>query len=153
MNPIATIISRQQFFAGMDDALIERIAGCAAEKQFDQDEVIFREGESADRFFVILEGQIAVKIHGVQRGDIMIQTLDAGDVLGWSWLVPPYQKQFSAQATLPSRALVFDGAILRRMCEGDHDLGYDMLKRFIRVIAARLQATRLQLIDVYASEK
>lgn len=153
MNPIATIVSRQEFFRDMEPGLIERIAACATETRYGRGETIFREGDPADRFHVIMQGQVAVRIHGVQRGDIMIQTLEAGDVLGWSWLVPPYVKRFSAQATEPTRALVFDGAALRRMCESDHDLGYEMLKRFIGVIATRLQATRLQLIDVYASEK
>ncbi len=153
MNAMASTIARQEFFAGMEPALIERIADCATEARFGRDEPIYREGDPSDRFYVIMEGRVAVRIHGVPRGDIMIQTLEGGDVLGWSWLVPPYRKRFAAQATEPTRALAFDGAALRRMCESDHDLGYEILKRFVGVIADRLQAARMQLIDVYATEK
>ncbi len=77
------------------------------------------------------------------------QTVAEGDVLGWSWLFPPYRWVFDAQALELTRALVFDGTCLRGKCEDDHNLGYELMKRFAHVVVQRLQATRLQLLDVY----
>ena len=90
-----------------------------------------------------------MEIHAPPRGSIIIQTLDEGDVLGWSWLFPPYRWMSSAKAIELTRAIALDGKCLRGKSEEDHDFGYELLKRFARVIQERLQATRLQLINVY----
>jgi CRP-like cAMP-binding protein len=82
------------------------------------------------------------------QGRITIETIASGDVLGWSWLFPPYRWHFDAQALELTRAIAFDGACLRAKCDDDHDLGY-ALQRFARIMMQRLQATRLQLLDVY----
>jgi hypothetical protein len=85
------------------------------------------------------------------RGYTTLQTVGEGDVLGWSWLLPPYRWRFGARTLQPTRALTFDGKCLRNKCEEDHDLGYELLKRFTFVVTERLEATRLQLLDLYGA--
>jgi CRP-like cAMP-binding protein len=111
---------------------------------------LFKEGEEAKQFYMIREGKIALEI-STPRSAIMIQTVREGDVLGWSWLVPPYRWRFGARALVPTRAIALDGKCLRTKSEEDHNLGYELLKRFSRVIVERLEATRLQLMDVYGT--
>ena len=84
-------------------------------------------------------------------GITTLQTVGEGDALGWSWLVPPYQWRFGARTLQPTRALAFDGKCLRAKCEEDHDLGYELLKRFLHVVTERLESTRLQLLDLYGT--
>ena len=85
-----------------------------------------------------------------QRKPIMLATLGEGEILGWSWLLPPYLWRFHAHAVESTRAIALDGKCLRTKCEQNHDLGYEMLKRFAQIMEQRLEATRLQLLDVYA---
>ena len=86
------------------------------------------------------------------RGLITVQTVREGDVLGWSWLFPPYRWHFGARTLQTTRALAFDGKCLRGKCENDHDLGYELFRRFSQVITERLEATRLQLLDLYGAK-
>ena len=125
------------------------IAGCATNVRFKAEEFLYREGDEANNFFVLREGKVAIEAFSPKRGAITIQTLTADDVLGWSWLFPPYHTHFGARAIEPTRALCLDGKCLRNKCEEDHDLGYELMKRFSEVMIQRLQATRLQLLDIY----
>ena len=81
----------------------------------------------------------------------MIRSREAGEILGWSWLVPPYRWHFDARAVELTRAIALDGKCLREKCEEDHDLGYEVMRRFVVIIAQRLEETRLQLLDVYGN--
>jgi CRP-like cAMP-binding protein len=110
---------------------------------------LFREGDVADRFYLIRHGHVALQVFIPGQGRITIETIAAGEVLGWSWLFPPYRWHFDAQALELSRAIAFDGACLRAKCDEDHDLGYMLMQRFAQVMTQRLQATRLQLLDLY----
>lgn len=125
------------------------IAGCATNVRFKAEEFLYREGDEANNFFVLREGKVAIEAFSPKRGAITIQTLTTGDVLGWSWLFPPYHAHFGVRAIEPTRALCLDGKCLRNKCEQDHDLGYELMKRFSEVMIQRLQATRLQLLDMY----
>jgi CRP-like cAMP-binding protein len=82
----------------------------------------------------------------------MIQTIEKGEILGWSWLIPPHTWHFDARALEPIRALAIDGKCLRAKCEANHDLGYELLKRVSSIMYQRLQATRMQILDVYAAQ-
>ena len=145
------IVSEHPFFKGLDERYIRLIAGCAKNVRFQEGEIIFREGDPADQFYFVREGLVAVELMIPQRGFTTLQTLGEGDALGWSWLVPPYQWRFGARTLQPTRALVFDGKCLRNKCEEDHDLGYELLKRFLHVVTDRLESTRLQLLDLYGA--
>jgi CRP/FNR family transcriptional regulator, cyclic AMP receptor protein len=136
-------------FHGMASDHLDLVAGCASNRIFRPGEYLLREGERADSFYVIRRGDVAVETYVPQRGALTLETLGAGDVLGWSWLFPPYRLVFDARAADTVHTVAFDGRCLRAKCEEDHDLGYDLLKRFAEVIVERLQATRMQLLDVY----
>ena len=144
------ILAEHPFFKGLDQKKLQFIAGCAMNVRFDEGKFLFREGEDANTFYVIRAGKVAIEIFSPKRGALTIQTLREGDVLGWSWLFPPYRWHFDAKALELTRAISLDGKCLRDKCEEDHDLGYELMKRFSDVMIQRLQATRLQVLDLYA---
>jgi CRP/FNR family transcriptional regulator, cyclic AMP receptor protein len=149
METLERIIGEHPFFGGMEQRHIELITGCAKNVRFEKDQGILREGDEANEFYFIREGLVAVELIVPSKGFTTVQTVGEGDVLGWSWLVPPYRWRFDARACQPTRALAFDGKCLRTKCEEDHDLGYELLKRFTHIVTERLDATRLQLLDLY----
>ena len=149
MQTLEPILAEHPFFKNLDRRYLELIVGCASNVRFNAGEFIFREGEEADRFYIIRHGKIALEVFAPDRGPLTIQTIGEGDVLGWSWLFPPYRWHFDARALELTRAIALDGKCLREKCEEDHDLGYELVKRFAQIIMERLQATRLQLLDVY----
>ena len=149
MENLERILAEHSFFAGLEPRYLQLLVGCASNVRFDAGRTIFREGEEANQFFLIRHGRVALDIYAAERGSITIETLDEGDVLGWSWLVPPYHWQFDARAVELTRAIALDGKCLREKSEKDHDLAYELLKRFVLIIEQRLQATRLQLLNVY----
>jgi CRP-like cAMP-binding protein len=144
MRTIDELVADSPIFAGLDRSRLELVAGCARNTGFAAGEYLFREGDRADTFYRVL-----LEAFGPGRGALTIQTVDAGDVVGWSWLFPPYRWHFDARALDIVRAVAFDGACLRGKCDQDHTLGYELLGRFSPVMLQRLQATRLQLMDVY----
>ncbi|MEW5795323.1 MAG: cyclic nucleotide-binding domain-containing protein [Candidatus Zixiibacteriota bacterium] len=142
-------MSEHPFFKGLNQGQIALLTGCASNVVFKPGQFVFREGEPADHFYFIREGKVQVETHIPQKGTVTIQTRSGGEVFGWSWLVPPYRWHFDARAVELTRALAMDGKCLRTKCEDDHHIGYEIMKRFLLVIAERLEATRLQLMDVY----
>jgi CRP/FNR family transcriptional regulator, cyclic AMP receptor protein len=149
METLHEILAEHAFFAGWEPQHVELLAGCASNVRFDAERYIFREGEEAKQFYLIRHGKVALEIFAPGQGPLTIQTLGEGDVLGWSWLFPPYRWQFDARAVELTRALALDGECLRKKAEEDHHLGYELMKRFASVIEQRLQATRLQLLNLY----
>ena len=147
---LGPIIAGHPFFDGLAPDYLQLITSCAKNVRFAEGEFIFREGEQAEEFYLIREGRASLGISPPGRGLIPFQTVGADDVLGWSWLFEPYGWLYHAMAIEPVRALAFDGICLRNKCEEDHDFGYDFMKRFAGIMTERLQATRLQLLDVYA---
>ena len=149
METLEPILAQHPFLKGLEPRHLQVLVGCAANVRFDAGQFIFREGEAAKHFYIIRHGKIALEIFVPGRGPVAIQTLGEGEVLGWSWLFPPYRWHFDARALELTRAIALDGECLRGKCETDHDLGYELVKRFANVMMERLQATRLQLLDVY----
>ena len=150
METLERIITEHPFFVGLDDAFTNLMVGCASNVRFQARTYILKEGDPANTFYLIREGKVAVEVLAPQRPPIIISTLSNGEILGWSWLLPPFQWKFHARAVEDVRAIALDGKCLRTKCEENHDLGYEILKRFARIIELRLDATRLQLLDVYA---
>ncbi|HYW28002.1 MAG TPA: cyclic nucleotide-binding domain-containing protein [Terriglobales bacterium] len=150
MLTVAEAVAGCRVFDGLPLRYLELIAGCAHFTRFDAGVAIFLEGGDADRFFVLREGRVTLEVFSPERGRIVVQTLGPGDALGWSWLFPPYRWHLDAMAREPVAAIAFDGACLRGKCDVDHELGYELLGRFGDLMLQRLQATRLQLLDVYA---
>ena len=151
MKEIHDLLAEHPFFEDMKREHLEHIAGCGSNLHFDAGEFIFREGGEADRFYVIRHGKVALETHVPERGPLVTQTLDEGEVLGWSWVFPPYRWLHDARAAELTRVTVLDGKCLRTKCDEDPVLGYEVVKRFARIAIERLQATRLQLLDIYAA--
>jgi CRP-like cAMP-binding protein len=149
MNTLDTLIADSPVFAGLDPVYLELIAGCAQTAGFEAGQYLFREGDRADTFYLVRHGRVGIETAVAGRGALTVETVDDGDVVGWSWLFRPFRWHFDARALDPVRAIAFDGACLRGKCDQDHTLGYELLNRFSPVMLERLQATQLQLIDVY----
>jgi CRP-like cAMP-binding protein len=149
METLERFLSDHPFFHNFQQRHLGLIVGCASNVRFDANQLIFREGEKANTFYLIRRGKVALQVVSERRGPITVLTLGEGEILGWSWLAPPYQWRFTARALQPTQVFAFDGECLRIKAEEDHDLGYELLKRFVGVIAGRLEATRLQIINVY----
>lgn len=148
---LANVLADHPFFFGMKPEHLETLAGCASVAEFEQGAEIFREGGDADACYLIVEGDVALEVSLPRRGQHVIQTLHGGEVLGWSWLFPPYHWSFDAQALTPTKTLRFDAAELREKKAEDPALGYELMQRFAEVLVERMQATRLQLLDVYGA--
>jgi CRP/FNR family cyclic AMP-dependent transcriptional regulator len=151
MRDLEQILSEHPFLKELDKEHIQLLVGCASNVVFKSGDFIFREGEAADAFYFIRHGRVLIETFVPQKGPIIIRSREAGEILGWSWLVPPYRWHFDARAVDLTRAIALDGKCLRKKCEEDHDLGYEIMKRFAMVIAERLEQTRLQLMDVYGN--
>ena len=149
MHTLDELIADAPVFAGLRPDDLTLIAGCAQNVGFDEDKLLFREGEPADTFYVVRRGRIALELHTPERGGLVIETIEPGEVVGWSWLFEPYRWHFDARAATPVRAIAFDGACLRGKCEDDKELGYELMKRFAQVMIDRLQHARVRLLDVY----
>jgi CRP-like cAMP-binding protein len=151
METLERILAEHPFFEGLEAHHFELIVGCASNVRFDAGQFLFREGEEANQFFLIRHGKVALETFTPERGPIVIQTIGEGEVLGWSWLIPPYHWHFDSEAIELTRAIALDGKCLRTKCEKDHHLGYELLKRFAHIMEQRLRAAMLQLLDLYGA--
>ena len=146
---IEPLLRGQKFFAGLDAGHLALLVGCSSNVVFPAGTFLFREGEPADTFFLIREGSLALEIAAPGRGALVVQTLRQGDVTGFSWLIEPHRWEFDGRAVERVHAVQMDGACLRGKCDADPRFGYELMRRFAALATARLQATRLQLLDVY----
>ncbi len=151
IETLERLLVEHPFFKGLKKEYLELIVGCARNVFYKPGDFIFREGEEANEFYIIRDGKVSLEISHPGRQPTIIQTLEGMEVLGWSWLVPPYYWHFDARAVKPSRIIAFDVKCLRNKCEEDHSLGYELLKRFVVIVEQRLQATRIQLLDLYGA--
>jgi CRP-like cAMP-binding protein len=151
MEELERIVKEHLFFDGMDAELRTLVCGCAREVVFEAGSYLFREGEPADFFFLLRHGSVALQVRAPERGTLTFQTVGEHEIVGISWLIPPYRWTFDAKALELTRAIEVDARCLRQKCEDDHDLGYEMMKRFVPVLVDRLHATRMQILDLYGS--
>jgi CRP/FNR family transcriptional regulator, cyclic AMP receptor protein len=149
MQTIEPLLSEHPFFMGMPSQQIQVIAGCGSNAVFNAGQYLFHEGEEANSFYLIRHGKIDLEAGSKNSARITIQTADEGDVVGWSWLIAPYRWHFDAKARELTRVVALDGKCLRGKCDDDHQLGYEIMQRFSKLIAQRIEATRFQLLDVY----
>jgi CRP-like cAMP-binding protein len=148
MEGLERIVREHPFFSGMKEEFLELISGCAKNVRFEAGQYLFHEGQAADQFYLLRSGRVALQISAPER-TLTVQTVGEDEIVGASWLVPPYRWGFDAKALELTRAIAMDAACLRGKCEGDHDLGYELMKRFMPILIQRLHATRLQILDVY----
>ena len=148
---VAARISAHPFFAALTHEQRAALARDGSAVLFMAGQRLFDEGGRADRFWLIENGSIALGLQVPGRGYQVVETLGAGTVLGWSWLHPPYRWHFGAVARLATTAIEFDAPSVRCRCDDDPAFGYAALRLFTPVITERLQATRLRLLDLYAT--
>jgi CRP-like cAMP-binding protein len=149
VHDIRELLQHHEFFRGLDSEAVEFIAGCGANVVFSADEYLFREGESADYFFLVRTGRVALEVYGAERGPMMLDTVGEGGIVGASWLFPPYRWEFDARATSPVHAVRLDAVCLRDKCDRDPSLGYELMKRLAQVWRTRMQSARMRLLDLY----
>lgn len=149
METMTELLGSHPFFAGLSPSAVELIAGCASNVHFAEGDHIFDEGKPANIFYVIRHGRVALEVYSPTKGPLVIDTMNEGQVLGWSWLVPPYRYFADARAVTPVSATAVDGACLRGKCEADAELGYQLLKRVTTVMYHRMQSARIQMLNLY----
>jgi CRP/FNR family cyclic AMP-dependent transcriptional regulator len=148
---LTEILREHPFLADVSDRHMEVLLGCASNAHFPEGSTLVQEGHIANKFYLIRKGRVALETDVVGRGRMRIQTVGPGDVLGWSWLISPFRLHFTGTAVSDVLALALDGECLRKKCEDDHDLGYELLSRLSQVIERRLEVTRMQLLDLYTT--
>jgi CRP/FNR family cyclic AMP-dependent transcriptional regulator len=146
-------LSEHSIFQGLAPEYLELLSSCARNELFKPGEFVFRHGGNADKFYLIRRGTIALEMATVERGVVTIQTLTKGDVMGFSWLLPPYRHHHDAYVLGWTLALSIDASCLRTKCDADHQLGYALMQRFLPVIADRLKHLELQLMDIYDAQR
>jgi CRP/FNR family cyclic AMP-dependent transcriptional regulator len=151
MSTLEDILAEHPLFSGLDPRYIQLAAACASDVHYNEGDVLFRQGDEANNFYLIREGKIALQIHAPGRGSLTIQTLEDGEILGYSWLIPPHYYKFDGRAVKATYAIILDGTRLRAMCEEDHELGYQLVSRIASILGDSLAATRFRLLDVYSS--
>jgi len=147
-EPLAARVTLHPFLAGMNRTQLALLRECAMGTHFKKRETILREGEFANRFYLIESGRVVLDSGAGSGKPLVIETIGPGDLLGWSWMFPPYVWQFTARAVEPTTAVFFYGTILREYCEKDHSLGYELFKRMSVVMLRRLQAARKQMLSL-----
>jgi CRP-like cAMP-binding protein len=153
MTELVSILEKHPFLEHVDDVHIQQVAKHASLQNFSAGNLIFRQGEPANQFYIIQQGNVALEVFSPQQGPIRLMTLSAGDVLGWSWLFEPYVWHLDARALEPTEAIALDGAGLRDQCDTNHKLGYYLMRRSVRIIEQRLQAAMIQMIDIYGLQQ
>lgn len=149
MESVERTLAAASFCEGMDAQQVALIAKRASERRLFAGEFVFHEGEDALALYIIVEGSVSLEVSAPERGALVFQTIGRGDALGLSWLFPPHRWHFDARAVEDTLLVVVDAAWLRETMEADQDFGYEILKRVARVMIGRLQATRLQMTDMY----
>lgn len=150
MTLLEPVLQDHPFFADIEQHHVHIMAEHATTVSFDAGQLIFRQGEAAQQFYIIIEGQVALEVFSPELGPLPVLTLHDGDVLGWSWLFEPAVWHFDARALNVTRAIALDGAELRARCDENHELGYHLMKHSVQIVTQRLQATLIQLLDMYS---
>jgi CRP-like cAMP-binding protein len=148
-EPIATRVALHPFLAGMSCAQLALLTDCAMATSFKKGQTILREGEFANRFYLVESGKVVLESGAGFNEPMVVEIIGPGDLLGWSWMFPPYTWQFTARALEPTTAIFFYGTILREYCEKDNSLGYELFKRMSVVMMKRLQAARRQMLSTH----
>jgi CRP-like cAMP-binding protein len=143
----AAVLSAHQFLHGMSHEQLGVLAEAASDVTFPARHRLFEDGGNANRFWLIQSGHVSLDLNVPGQGPVVIETIGMGELLGWSWLFPPYKWAFGAVAATRVEAFEFDALTVREACLTDSGLGYELNQRITRVLAKRLQATRIRLIS------
>lgn len=144
---IEDFLSNHPFFSAMDDNFLKFLAESASELSIKKGDVLFRQGKPADTFYLLREGRISIQVPALVGPSLEIQHLGDNQLLGWSWLIPPYRWNFMARAEEDSTLLEFDGKAILARCEEDPKFGYELFKGFASLMSERLDAARQSMMD------
>ncbi len=150
VKSMSDILAAQPLFAGLDPEITDLLAGCATNEQFTPGAYLLKADAPADRLFLLRSGDVAIEMRMPGRGRLTVQTVHPGHIVGATWFLPPYRWRFDARAVDTVRATGIDAACLRKKCDDQPRIGYEVMKRFLPVVAERLQSARMQLIELYA---
>lgn len=153
MKTIADILSEHPFFQGFSKEDFAFIAGCGKNVVFKENEEIAKPNAPADEFYLIRDGHIVLSMELSAKKAFIYQTLGDGDILGFSWLIPPYQWNIHAKAQTPTRAVAINGKCLREKCEKEVSFGYKMMKHLLKAMVMQEDESRLHLLDVYGNNQ
>ena len=146
---LTELVAHHPVFLGLPDAMAALVAGCAHNEVFALGEHLLLEGDNADTFYLLRRGRIALSVHSPSQGPLIIETLEPGAAVGWSWLFPPYRWHFDATALDAVGVIAVDARCLRTKADADSEFGYALLQRVSQMMLDRLQATQLRLLDLY----
>jgi len=149
-NSIKQVLTAAPVFGGMSDDYIERLAGHASKRSVGSGELLFRIGEPAKSFFLLVDGEVSIEIPAVTGPTLQVQRLKDIRVLGWSWLLPPFKWSFNARTETDSKVLEFDGEAVLKDCESDPAFGYEVIKRFSALMAERLDAAHKKMMEQWS---
>ncbi|HUN62571.1 MAG TPA: cyclic nucleotide-binding domain-containing protein [Candidatus Sulfotelmatobacter sp.] len=152
MENLGRVISEHPFCTGLEPSYIDLLIACASIVRFERGHHLFREGGEANQFYLIRQGKVSLEIHSPQTSSFSLETVEPGEVLGWSWLVSTYRWRFDARAVETVSAVAVNSKCLRLKCEKNFHLGYELLKRTVEIMGQRLDATRFRLVDLYSVE-
>ena len=150
---LARALKEQKLVLELNDDHIAFLAGCTSNARFAGGDYLFREGDEADRLYLVRQGKVSLEIHGPPRGTTVVETLHAGELMGWSALFQPYRWHTDGRATKDTVAFAIDGECLRSKLASDHSFGYAFTRLMLREVHRRLERTRLQVLDVYGGER
>lgn len=150
METVLELLTAHPFLEGMAADLLAELAPHTRRRSVPAGTELFRENGPAERFWLVREGAVAIEFNVVGRGDIVVERISSGAALGWSWLFPPFRWRFTGIAAEPTIVLEVDATAVRRLCEANNALGYDLTQRFAAVLGDRLSAARARLVDLYA---
>lgn len=148
---LARSLAQHRLVAGMLDAHVEFLSGCTKNVRLAEGEFLFREGDEAGQIYLVRSGKIALEAHDGARGTLVVESLGAGDVMGWAALFPPHRWDVDARAVEPALLFSVDGACVRRKLEADPSFGYAFTRRLLNEVHHRLERARLQVLDVYGA--
>jgi CRP-like cAMP-binding protein len=151
MKNLEQVLAEHPLFAGLGDDLHTLLAGCGRNVHFAADDYLFHTGEPADHCYLLRAGRVALELVSTGGQRLVIDTVEAGNVVGLSWLVPPYRWYLDARAVEPTSAIALDAACLRAKCDAEPRVGYQLLQRIAQQMYSRMQASRLRLLDVYGA--
>lgn len=144
---ISLNLAEHAFLKGLHPWYLEQLERYARFVSYSEGEIIFRENEEADNFYLLAKGNVVLELLSPRFGEVIVQNLSGGDIFGWSWMIHPYRWRFTARAVDDAIVIALNGRYLRSKCEEDHDLGYELMKRLSSTVISRLHDTRLQLIE------
>jgi len=147
-NPsITEYLSAHEFFSEFSDDVLKFLCECSSTREIKKGQILFLQGEHADKFYVVRSGRISIQMPAIMGPTLEIQAVDEDQVLGWSWLISPYQWNFQTKAEEDSELLQFDGVAILARCEQEPKFGYELLKKFAGLISVRLNAARQKMMD------